>query len=173
VQADFNFINDPSRLRALQELVAATAGLSKPLDALASKAAALLNTPIALITFVDADEQTFKGEHGLPATLAVLRKMPVSYSICQFTIQKAEPFLISDSETHPLLMSHPSVLEMGIRAYLGIPLVLQNGHTVAALSFVDYVPRQWNPEEIAKAETLGGEVLSLLEEALVKHRQPA
>ena len=151
----------------------AMAGKSEELDGLAAIAAAELKVPISLITFVDDEGQTFKGEHGLPATLAMIRRMPISYSICQFTIREPQPLVIPDTEVHPMVMGHPSVVEMGIRAYLGIPLVLANGHTIGSLSFVDYVPRKWPASEISQAEALAVKAVGFLEAALSRHRETA
>jgi GAF domain-containing protein len=157
-------------LRAVAEVMAATAADPAALDDLAAMAAATLKVPISLITFVDGDGQTFRGECGLPATLAVIRRMPISYSICQFTIRDPRPLLIPDTEIHPLLMGHPSVVEMGIRAYLGIPLVLTEGLTIGSLSFVDYVPRNWSAADIYNAETLAVATVEFLNGAVRAHR---
>lgn len=164
-------LTDPIRLQALEEVIAATHERSSEFDRMADFAAAALRVPIALITFVDVETQTFKGEHGLPATLAMIRSMPISYSICRYTIRDPQPLLIPDTEIHPLMMNHPSVVEMGIRAYLGIPLILKDGQTVGSLSFVDYVPRHWTSEELDKAESLAAEAVEFLNSALKTHRR--
>ncbi len=163
-------LTDPTRLLALEEVIAATTERSLEFDRMADSAAAALRVPIALITFVDVESQTFKGEHGLPATLAMIRRMPISYSICRYTIRDPQPLLIPDTEIHPLMMNHPSVVEMGIRAYLGIPLILKDGQTVGSLSFVDYVQRHWTPEELEKAKTLAIEAVDFLNSAVKAYR---
>lgn len=163
-------LNEPTRLRAVAEVMAATTADRQALDRLAAKAAATLKTPISLITFVDGEGQYFRGEFGLPATLAVIRRMPISYSICQFMIRDPRLLLIPDTEIHPLLTGHPSVVEMGIRAYLGIPLILSEGCPIGSLSFVDYVPRNWTPAEISHAEALAFETVDFLNAAVGRHR---
>ena len=139
-------------------------------DKLARVAATALKVPISLITFVDADGQTFKGEYGLPATLATIRRMPISYSICKFIIRDPRPLVIPDTKVHPLLMDHPSVVEMGIRAYLGIPLIREGGLAFGSLSFVDFEPRAWTKDEISAAQRLSGCVMKLIETALMRFR---
>ena len=163
-------LNDPSRLKAVAEVMAATVAERQALDDLAAKAAAILKTPISLITFVNAEGQYFRGEFGLPATLAVIRRMPISYSICQFMIGDPRRLLIPDTEIHPLLSGHPSVVEMGIRAYLGIPLLLAEGCPIGSLSFVDYVPRHWTAAETSHAEALATETVNFLNTAVGRHR---
>lgn len=147
----------------------AAANSSAALDDMAAQAAAILNVPIGLVTFVAADEQFFQGECGLPATLAMLRKMPISYSICQFTVRTPRPLIISDTEIDPLLAGHASVRDMGIRAYLGVPLMLC-GQAVGSLSFVDYHVRNWSSDDVAKAEALAEQVVALLERMLEEFR---
>ena len=164
-------LDDPGRLKELEEIILATQDSTEEFDKLARVAATALKTPISLITFVEADGQTFKGEYGLPATLAEIRTMPISHSICAFIIRDPKPLVIRDAAVHPLLMEHPSVLEMGIRSYLGIPLMRHKGPAFGSLSFVDFTPREWTPEEISAAESLAGCVLKLIEAALRRYRK--
>jgi len=158
---DIDPVHDRSRLAYVADVIAATEYSSVEMDEIAIRAAKTLKVPISLVTFVEDHRQVFKGECGLPDTLAALREMPISYSICQYTVRTSLPLIIPDAENHPLLSNHPSVREMGIQAYMGIPLIL-SGYTIGALSFVDYVPRQWTGHEITQALTLAAEVIERL-----------
>lgn len=145
-------------LKLVEDSMAAVGEMTSLLDQLAGRATPELEVPIALITLVSAEEQFFKGEFGLPATLAVLRKTPINYSICQFTVRDSNALPIPDIEIHPLVKDHPSVRDMGIRAYLGIPLQVADP-AISSLSFVDYMPRRWNPDQLAQAEALAAEIV--------------
>ncbi len=164
-------LQDPARLGLLEELNQATEGSSEEFDKLARVAAAALKVPISLITFVGQDGQSFKGEFGLPAALATIRRMPISHSICKIIIRDPRPLLVPDTLLHPLLMDHASVVELGIRAYLGIPLTRPGGLTIGSLSFVDFEPRSWTDEDISAAGRLAGCVLKLIDGALERYHQ--
>src|SRR5688572_6437848 len=58
-------------------------------DRLARLAAAMLDTPAALVSIVDADRQVFKGFVGLPEPWASEREVPLAQSFCQHTVASA------------------------------------------------------------------------------------
>jgi GAF domain-containing protein len=166
-------IKNPDRLRIVEELRKATRTLAPQFDRLAQSAAETLKVPISVITLICTEDQSFVGEFGLPEVFSAQRKTPLSYSICQYTVRLPHPLSIKNTELHPLVMDHPAVLDTGIKAYLGFPLFDAGGLAVGTLCFVDFLPRQWEDEEMLAAIQLALEVSDSLEEALAAFQNQA
>ena len=71
-------------------------------DNIAYLAKLIFNTDIVLISLIDDDQQWFKAKIGLS-----LCETPVDISICQFTIQSDEPFIINDALTDSRFVNNP------------------------------------------------------------------
>ena len=106
-------------------------------DRITRLAAAVMDTPIALITFIDARRQWSKSSVGTEIT-----EIPRDISFCAHAIRGETAFVVPDAtedarfSTNPLVTGGP-----GIRFYLGIPLRLQDGQAVGTLCVVDTRPR--------------------------------
>lgn len=106
-------------------------------DTVAKIAAHYAKTPIALITFIDAETQWFKASVGLER-----REIPRSWAYCNETLKQGNleiPDTLADGrfKSSPLTIGHPSV-----RFYYGISLLSPTGIPVGTLCFMDYMPRR-------------------------------
>jgi hypothetical protein len=157
---------DPQRLEALH----ATAQLDSPsedaFDRITSLAARVLNTPVALISLVDADRQFFKSSLGLEEPWHSARQTPLSHSFCRHTLQTREPLIVEDARAHPLVRDNLAIRDLGAVAYAGAPLVNGDGHALGTLCVIDHRPRVWTRDQIETLETLSASVLSEMELAL-------
>lgn len=100
-------------------------------------AAKLCDTPIALVSFVEADRQWFPARTGLLA-----RETPRETSFCAHTMRGTEIMVVPDAATDPLFRDNALVVgEPGIRFYAGAPLVSDDGVQLGALCVIDRVPR--------------------------------
>ena len=66
--------------------------------------------------------------------------------------------VVNDSATDELVHQHPATVDMGVRAYLGVPL-RSNGHCVGSFCVVDTRARQWTDADLADLERLASEAL--------------
>lgn len=124
---------------------------SKPepvFDRLTSIAARALNVPVSLISLIDNDRQFFKSHCGLGEPLASRRETSLEYSFCQHVVVLAEPLVIENALEHPLVHDSPSVQELGVRCYLGVPVTDGRGHILGSLCAIDFKPRQWGEHDI-------------------------
>nr|WP_255604458.1 GAF domain-containing protein [Oscillochloris sp. ZM17-4] len=119
------------------------------LDRLTKLTARLLRAPVALVTLVTADRQYLKGMYGLDAPLAVSRETPISHSFCQHVVASGAPLVVANAPEHPLVCDNPAIREMGLIAYLGLPLRTSDGTILGALCAIDHSPREWDEDDLA------------------------
>jgi GAF domain-containing protein len=149
-------VRDPQRVAAVRRLVPLYRPPSPVFDRLTGLAAQLLTAPVALLTLVEADRQFFVSSYGLEEPVRSARQTPVEYSICQYAVASARPLLVPDATQDRALADHPAVTELGVVAYVGIPLVTPSGWTVGTLCVIDFCPRYWTDAEVATLDMLAG-----------------
>ena len=147
-------LTDPARIVAAERLLPLDAPRARILDRLVRLAAGLLQAPITMLTIVEGDRQVFAVQTGLSEDLARAGSTPLEYSICQHAVGRGRPLIVGDAWTNPLLRDHPAVVDLGVAAYAGIPLVMSSGHAVGTLCAVDMIPRDWSDDQLAQLALL-------------------
>ncbi len=160
---DLAVLQEPERLVALRRLALASLEPDEPLDRLTRLAAATCLAPTALITFVGKDSEHFKSALGLPERMASLRQIPLDHSICQYAVASRRSLVVPDTRRHPLLRTNLAVVEYGIAAYAGAPLITSEGHCVGTISVLDWRPRDWSDEQVAMLQDLAATAVTELE----------
>jgi serine/threonine-protein kinase len=123
-------------------------------DDVAQLAADLCGTEIALITLVDSDYQWFKARVGVEQT-GTSRDL----SFCGHCINHRHPFIVEDTHLDPRFADNPLVTgEPFIRFYAGVPLLVDEGSAVGALSVADRRPRKLTPRHIESLERLANRI---------------
>jgi PAS domain S-box-containing protein len=102
-----------------------------------------LQVPVAIISIVDEDRQVFAGHCGLPAPWDSRGETPLTHSFCQHVVERAEALEVADADAHELVHSNHAIADLGVKAYLGVPIALPTGELVGALAAIDTTPRQW------------------------------
>ncbi|MDQ6768695.1 MAG: GAF domain-containing protein [Gemmatimonadota bacterium] len=82
-----------------------------------------LGVPVAFMSLVDADRDFYKSATGFGEPLQSDRQL-TGRTFCHYAIQSSAPLIVEDAEAHPIYRSIPTVKTLGVRAYLGIPLVM-------------------------------------------------
>jgi two-component system sensor kinase FixL len=151
-----------SRLAALREAGLLGAPAEERFDRLTRLARRLIGAPVALVTLLDDDRQFFLSAQGLPEPLAQLRETPISYSFCRNVVETGLPLAVADAREDPGLRGNPAIEELGVVAYLAMPLALPDGCVVGALCVIDGTPRQWTEEDRQALADLAGAVMTEL-----------
>ncbi len=152
-------MQDAARLQALQESGLLDAPSHERFDRLTRLAVRTLAAPVSLVTLVDTDRQVLLSQQGFEGPMAEAGETPLSYSFCQHVVRSAAPFVVPDAREEPLVRDSPSIDELGIVAYAGVPLTTPEGHTLGALCVVVGEPRAWAPEDVDALEDLAALVL--------------
>lgn len=156
----FAEVTDPLGLAALGHVALLDSAAEPAFDRLIHLATSILQTPMALVSFVDADRQCFKCCVGLPEPFALLREMPLSHSFCQHTVTLGAPFIVADARQHPLVCQNQAISDVGVIAYLGVPLTTIDGHTLGSLCVMDTQPRSWTACDVGLLEDLAAAAMT-------------
>jgi two-component system, cell cycle sensor histidine kinase and response regulator CckA len=147
------------------------AGSDDIFDRLALLAAKAVGSSAAFVSLADCtvDEILFAGITGLPEVPAGHR-LPLSQTICRHVVDSGESLAVENTKTHPLGRSEVTLHELGIEAYLGVPLVTADGNVVGVLCTVDRQVREWSPRQIEIAEGLASAVMTEIGLREAEHR---
>lgn len=135
--------NENDRLRTLRRHAIADTPPEAAYDRIASLAARVLQVPIALITFIDADRQWLKAAYGTDQ-----REASRETSFCSHTILGDEVVVVPDASRDPRFADNPLVTGgPSVRFYAGAPLAGAGGANMGTLCIFDVVPRELSPAE--------------------------
>jgi PAS domain S-box-containing protein len=154
---------DPGRLAAVRQTNLLDTPAEDAFDRVARLAARLLEVPIALVPLIEDDRQFFKACVGLPEPWASARQTPLSHSLCQHVVVARQPLAIGDTGRDALARDNPLVRELGLAAYLGVPLIDPSGHALGSMCVVDRRPRDWTPEQVDVLTDLAGLVMTQIQ----------
>jgi signal transduction histidine kinase len=153
-------LRDEARLAALWRVGLLDTPPEEVFDRLTRLARRLLGAPVVLVSLVDADRQFFKSAVGLPEPWATRRETPLSHSFCQHVVATGAPLRVENARQHPLVCDNLAVPEIGVVAYLGMPLATADGHVLGTLCAIDTVPRNWTAEDAAALRDLAALAMS-------------
>ena len=172
VPQSFDIISDPVRLAAVGEILPGQLG-DPEFDRLTEMASNLLDVPTCLISLVTAESQNFKGACGLPVAIEGIRSTPLSHSFCKHTVISGQILNVEDALLDPRVLKNPIIQDVGLRAYLGFPLINQSGRILGAFCLIDYEPRKWTEAEIDHARNFAALAINLIESSIRQSRTDA
>lgn len=125
-------------------------------------ASEICQTPIALISLVDANRQWFKSAVGVPDNL---KETPREYAFCAHAIMdKQEVMVVNDARKDSRFADNPLVTgEHNIIFYAGVPLVNEEGHAMGSLCVIDHEAKELAPNQIHALKVLSKQVLVQIE----------
>ncbi len=157
---------ESDRLKALEEL-----GLDRQpeqvFDDITRLAATICDTPISLITLIEADVQWMKSRYGL----SVL-ETPRDVSFCSHAINTPNelmevPNTLEDERfrNNPLVMQDPK-----LRFYAGMPIVTDKGLPIGTVCVIDGEPRKLSMDQRSSLSTLSKIAMQLIYARVVKRK---
>ncbi len=150
---------EAARLAALRECAILDTDAEDIFDDIPRLASYICQTPIAIISLVDATRQWFKAKVGLEAT-----GTPRDFSFCAHAILKPELFVVNDTQLDARFVANPLVTsEPHIRFYAGAPLITSDGHALGTLCVIDREPRQLSLEQQEALRALARQTVTQLE----------
>jgi GAF domain-containing protein len=129
------------------------------LDGVVALMARAARVPMAVVDLVGTDLQCYPAEHGVgvPST-----EIPDELSFCAHVVADRVPLTVADARTHPVFSRNPMVQRGEVSAYLGVPLIDEDGYALGALGVFDVRPRIFTADDRAVLETLAGLVRAVL-----------
>ena len=147
------------RLDSLASYDVVGAGPLAELDGVTGLAAEALGMPMAAVTVVDAATQWFTSLHG-----ADLVSVPREGSFCADVVADSAVLVVPDALADPRFADLPSVVDLGVRAYVGVPLVGRDGLPLGTLCVFDRRPRSFSEHDLATLNDLARLVVLVLEQ---------
>ena len=135
------------RLNEIADLDLTSQEVDEILTSITDEAAETLGLPISLVSIVLDEAQYFLAAHGLKGWLAETRGTSVDWAFCKLAVQKKDVFVVEDALNHPAVEHNPLVTDHGIRCYLGVPLITQNGNALGTLCVIGTEPRSFTAKE--------------------------
>lgn len=104
-----------------------------------------VDVPVALVSFVEEerDRQFFKSQIGLKGHWAEDRQTPLSHSFCQYVKRDNKALIIENAPEDSRVCGNLAIRDLGVRAYLGVPIHDPRGAPLGALCAIDSQPRVW------------------------------
>lgn len=128
-------------------------------DDLTLLASRICDTPVAFISFIDAERQWFKSVIG-----TTLAEKPREDTICTHTIMQKELLVVEDLRRDERFASNPQVQSGELRFYAGTTFFSSDGHALGTLCAVDGIPRTLTPAQQDALRALGRLVGNLMED---------
>ncbi|MEU3266807.1 GAF domain-containing protein [Streptomyces bacillaris] len=141
-------------------------------DAFADKVAEVTESPFSMVNFIDENRQFFAGLHtpvgnsggrDLGATAASssrsARYMARDRGYCPHVVVRRKALVLDDVCDYPRFAGNPVVDDIGVRSYLGAPLIDRTGIALGTVCAVDTVPRPWGRAGLDTIKSLAQELV--------------
>lgn len=143
-------IEEESRLGALHRHGLPGGIPDDVLERIIAIAQAGTGAPIAAVTLVERNRQSYLAVSGMPDT-----PLPRHESFCAETILDHGPMIVADAKSdHRFAASSLVTGDIAARAYLGVPLISSDGYPLGAICVMDTQARTFSASEVAILENL-------------------
>ncbi|WP_100447941.1 GAF domain-containing protein [Glycomyces xiaoerkulensis] len=124
-------------------------------DGLARELTEVTGAPYAMVNFIDEEHQYFAGLAvpagdgssealaGAEAAPDVGREMDRDHGYCPHVVVRQKALVLGDVCDYPRFAGNPVVDKIGIRSYLGAPLIDDEGNTLGTVCVVDTEVHDW------------------------------
>ena len=111
-------------------------------------AAKLTGRPVSLLSLVDGTRQFFKAATGLEGWAAEQRQTPLSHSFCQYVVETDAPLIVTDARNDERLNNNSGIEDLGIVAYLGVPVHAPDGQPLGSFCVIDGQAHAWDDDDL-------------------------
>lgn len=139
-------IASPTRLAAVQRTGLLDTAAEPSLQRLTLEAAERLGVPSTFISLVDRDRDFYASHFGFGEPLDSVRQLE-GRTFCHYAIRSREPLVIDDALRDPVYRDVPTVTTLGVRAYLGVPLLLDD-EIIGSFCAIAFEPRAWSARDV-------------------------
>ncbi|MEU3186647.1 GAF domain-containing protein [Streptomyces sp. NPDC006923] len=133
-------------------------------DVFAQQLAQLTGAPYAMVNFIDEDRQFFAGLH-TPRGAGDERSMDRDHGYCPHVVVRRKALVLEDVRDFPRFAGNALVDEIGIRSYLGAPLIDRTGMALGTVCVVDTEPRRWGRPGLDTIKSSAAELMSRIHRA--------
>jgi len=150
--------HEERRLRTLERYDVLDAPPAEAFDRITRLATRLFDVSIALVNFIDREDQWCLASTGLD-----LGRMARNLSFCVHTIDQQGVMVVEDARTDDRFAENPLVTgEPSVRFYAGAPLTAPNGYRLGTLCLLDEEPRSFSGVDRETLVDLAGVIMDEL-----------
>jgi len=154
--------NEAERLQVLERYQILDTAPETAFDDLTQLAAQICQTPMALVSFVDANRAWSKSLAGWE-----LSETPRDLSFSGHAILNSEVMVVADTALDKRFSDNPIVTKPpGIRFFAGAPLITPQGFALGTLAVIDRTPRQLTDAQLNALRRLARQAMDQLESRL-------
>jgi signal transduction histidine kinase len=159
--------NEAERLEALHNVEVLDTPPEVAFDRITRLAAKIVDTPIALVSLIDAERQWSKSAHGVDPS-----EMARNDAFCSHAILKNEVMVVPNAIQDARFAANPLVTaQPNIRFYAGAPLMLTDTLRLGTLCAVDSQPREMSGRQQDALRDLAAIVVDELQLRLLVKKQ--
>ena len=163
VSADVqSLLRSPERLAVLRRTALMETEAEEGFDRLTRLACRILHAPVGMVSLLDEDRHFCKSCIGLPEPWLKRRELPLTHSLCKYTLAAGGPLIVDDVRQDSQFSECLGVKEIGAVAYAGIPLTIA-GQILGAFCVLDTSPRHWTRDEVDILQDLAAAVMTEVE----------
>jgi len=160
----------PARMARLQELNLGEEP-DPEFDQFARELAESVGAPLAMVNFIDEHRQYFAGlfaadsqngsamDHGAEEPGRVMER---DHGYCPHVVARRLPLVLDDVCDYPRFAGNPVVDQVGIRSYLGAPIIDRTGTTLGTICIVDREQRPWGRPGLEYIKAKAAELTDLI-----------
>ncbi|MGP3981624.1 GAF domain-containing protein [Streptomyces sp. KR80] len=158
----------PARVARLRELGIGDTPVPE-FDDFARELARITGAPYAMVNFIDENRQYFaglytpgEGQSGVeldPQQAQPGRVMSRDHGYCPHVIVRRKALVLEDVCDYPRFAGNPVVDEIGIRSYLGAPLIDHTGMAIGTICVVDQEPRPWGRQGLETIKSMAAQLV--------------
>lgn len=156
------------RMQRLRELGLGV-GPDPQLDEFAQGIGELTRAPLAMVNFIHEDHQYLGGLYAgdiisEPIRSALAGRMfPRDHGYCPHVVVRRKALVLDDVCDYPRFAGNPVVDQIGIRSYLGAPLIDRTGTTLGTVCVVDVEPRPWGRPGLDTIKSLAAQLVAKID----------
>ena len=160
---NFNTDDQNVKLRRFADISAESFNHDQVCLDLARAAAELFDAPVALVSLKVGERLWFQTRVGLD-----INGISFQDSFCECAMElRDEILVVEDAIADPRFTNNDLVAgPLGIRFYVGAPLVTSKRHVLGNLCVLDSKPKKLKPEQVEMLGFLGKQVAEILEKKL-------
>ena len=142
-------LDDPARLRAVDDLRRTGRPREHRFDQVTRTLSRALEAPVGLLNLVTGDAVEVVSSAG-----TAVRRVDRDRAPCAFVVQDGRPLLVEDTTADARIGGPLVVAPHELRSYAGVPVHGPAGHVVGTLCVLDVRERRWSEPDLASLSDL-------------------
>lgn len=145
-------------------------------DEFAHKLAQITGAPYGMVNFIGENRQYFAGLYS-PSTGAVVPRQPADdservmdkdHGWCPHVVVRRLALVLDDVCAYPRFAGNPVIDKIGIRAYLGAPLIDHTNTTLGTICVIDTQQREWGREGLQIIKSMAADLVERINQREVR-----